>query len=351
MGSPTDWMAASGNATGNWANAMGSQYNAELGGYNAKQEGMSSLLGAGATVAAAFMADGGEVGIPTGYEGGGQVSGPGGPKDDAIPAQLSDGEYVIPADVMKRKGTEFFDKLVNKTQEELSSREEMAQVAGDAMGIPPQAALHAEAQQAQPPEPQGQGIPLQKAYGGEVIGMAGGGAFNKWLGNYQMGKAGGDRNYAGASGKNYGSVMDMFVQGKRADNAYQQGMDKRVRKAQHKIRTEARNYNEARLGESLTGEGSGYYDPVALQNTREAGNIAYAPQGGKAIPEYLINRGIGDQDVQGMEQNQLRKVEQQIRSRVAPKSDFKKYIAGRAAQGRARAKTAIATHRAKRSKK
>ncbi len=51
-------------------------------------------------------------GATTGYSHGGPVVGAGGPRDDAIPARLSDGEYVIPADVVKRKGTEFFDKLL-----------------------------------------------------------------------------------------------------------------------------------------------------------------------------------------------------------------------------------------------
>jgi len=46
------------------------------------------------------------------YSEGGPVIGQGGPKDDAIPARLSNGEYVIPADVVARKGTEFFDKLL-----------------------------------------------------------------------------------------------------------------------------------------------------------------------------------------------------------------------------------------------
>lgn len=46
----------------------------------------------------------------------GEVEGPGDGTgvDDAIPAVLSDGEYVIPADVVRTKGTEFFDKLLEK---------------------------------------------------------------------------------------------------------------------------------------------------------------------------------------------------------------------------------------------
>jgi|GEM_PF-1772279 len=46
----------------------------------------------------------------------GEINGPGGPKDDFIDAKLSDGEYVVPEEVVRRKGTEFFDKLIEKTQ-------------------------------------------------------------------------------------------------------------------------------------------------------------------------------------------------------------------------------------------
>ena len=42
------------------------------------------------------------------------MQGPGGPVDDKVPAMLSNGEYVIPADVVKAKGLEFFEKLKQK---------------------------------------------------------------------------------------------------------------------------------------------------------------------------------------------------------------------------------------------
>jgi len=42
------------------------------------------------------------------------VRGPGGPVDDKIPAMLSNGEYVVPADVVRAKGLEFFEKLKDK---------------------------------------------------------------------------------------------------------------------------------------------------------------------------------------------------------------------------------------------
>ena len=44
----------------------------------------------------------------------GEVRGPGTGTSDSIPARLSDGEYIIPAEVVRRKGTDFFDKLLNE---------------------------------------------------------------------------------------------------------------------------------------------------------------------------------------------------------------------------------------------
>lgn len=45
---------------------------------------------------------------------GGFVKGPGGPTADKVPANLSAGEYVIPADVVKKKGRAHFDNMVRK---------------------------------------------------------------------------------------------------------------------------------------------------------------------------------------------------------------------------------------------
>ena len=72
---------------------------------------------------------------------GGETRGPGGPTGDGIPAQLSDGEYIIPEEVVRRKGTEFFDKLIVKTKEDMKGREEDAQVTQHAMALPPPEAL------------------------------------------------------------------------------------------------------------------------------------------------------------------------------------------------------------------
>jgi formylmethanofuran dehydrogenase subunit C len=45
---------------------------------------------------------------------GGPVLAPGGPTDDAGAVAISDGEYVIPADVVRKLGTNHFDKLIEK---------------------------------------------------------------------------------------------------------------------------------------------------------------------------------------------------------------------------------------------
>lgn len=55
---------------------------------------------------------------------GGEVDGAGTGISDSIPAKLSDGEYVVPADVVQKKGTEFFDKLLDQhhTPAEMQAR-------------------------------------------------------------------------------------------------------------------------------------------------------------------------------------------------------------------------------------
>lgn len=96
------------------------QFGAEMQGYNAQQAAIGGLFqGAGMAAGAYFgmpkKADGGYIdkrGLR--MANGGEVDGPGGPVDDRVPALLSDGEYVVPADVVKAKGVEFFDNLRKK---------------------------------------------------------------------------------------------------------------------------------------------------------------------------------------------------------------------------------------------
>lgn len=60
--------------------------------------------------AAGWWADGGEV-EPGAVGQTGDVSGPGGPKDDMIPAMLSDGEFVMPVGAVKKFGLDKLEKM------------------------------------------------------------------------------------------------------------------------------------------------------------------------------------------------------------------------------------------------
>ena len=48
---------------------------------------------------------------------GGEVDGPGGPKDDLVPAMLSDGEYIMPAEAVKFFGLDKLNKMKEKARE------------------------------------------------------------------------------------------------------------------------------------------------------------------------------------------------------------------------------------------
>jgi len=119
--------AAQGNAlntTASGANAVQSSLgfsNAALSGYGPQQQQTAGMLQGIGGIAGMFMADGGNVENPVGgpaapYTADGPVAGPGDGSgvDDRVPAMLSQDEYVIPADVVRAKGEEFFDKLLEK---------------------------------------------------------------------------------------------------------------------------------------------------------------------------------------------------------------------------------------------
>lgn len=57
------------------------------------------------------FAEGGEVMFDSKQDVPGEVAGPGGPKDDAVPANLSDGEYVNTAEAVQSFGQPFFDQV------------------------------------------------------------------------------------------------------------------------------------------------------------------------------------------------------------------------------------------------
>jgi len=66
------------------------------------------------TQAATSISSGADHGPGAGaYRDGGKVKGPGTGTSDSIPARLSDGEYVIPADVVRRIGTDALDRLIS----------------------------------------------------------------------------------------------------------------------------------------------------------------------------------------------------------------------------------------------
>lgn len=112
-------------AYGTAGNIYGQEFSGRMQGYQANQaasgamwKGIGSLAGGvmsggtgsiGGALASKFLADGGSL------EKKGAIRGPGGPVDDKIPAMLSDGEYVLPADTVKAIGKDKLDKLVKST--------------------------------------------------------------------------------------------------------------------------------------------------------------------------------------------------------------------------------------------
>lgn len=84
----------------------------------------------------AGMKDGGPVSLKGAlrhgelHYGKGEVEGPGGPTEDKVPAMLSNGEYVIPADVVKQVGKHHFDDLVNEYHEHGESDASLRHFAG-----------------------------------------------------------------------------------------------------------------------------------------------------------------------------------------------------------------------------
>jgi hypothetical protein len=113
------------NALGSAGGQYGAISNYNLKSYDIQSQQMAAMLNAAGAVAGGGMkkppsggggnfgygvfADGGPIQDPKGL-----LRGPGTETSDSIPAMLSKGEYVIPADVVKAKGIEFFNKLLDK---------------------------------------------------------------------------------------------------------------------------------------------------------------------------------------------------------------------------------------------
>jgi hypothetical protein len=123
-------MNAAGSQYGSAASGWGSMYGTQMQGAQIQQSASNSAMGGlgqiAGMAAAAFMADGGTVGKDGGKNEqgqGGQIRGPGSGISDSIPAvntsngqpvRIANGEYIVPADVVKKLGTAHFDKLLEK---------------------------------------------------------------------------------------------------------------------------------------------------------------------------------------------------------------------------------------------
>lgn len=76
--------------------------------------GMNFIPGVGPLLGAATTAAGGGTNRNPGAAEGGTVMAPGTPTSDSGALQVSDGEYVVPADVVRKMGTNHFDKMIEK---------------------------------------------------------------------------------------------------------------------------------------------------------------------------------------------------------------------------------------------
>lgn len=110
-------------------NTMSQGYQNQLAQFNANQQLTTGALSAIGGAAGMFMADGGAAqkrgrGITIEHDPSGRYDsepgvidygeGDGSGIDDQVPIRASKGEYIIPADVVRIKGQEFFDKIVAK---------------------------------------------------------------------------------------------------------------------------------------------------------------------------------------------------------------------------------------------
>lgn len=121
-------MAAGANSYGNVAGTYGNIYGTSMTGYGQKTAADAAVAqgwgnAIGAVAAAVAYADGGVIDDRNSNGRGGLLRGPGTGISDSIAAvnkdtgqrvQLSNGEFIVPADVVKAKGSEFFQKLIDK---------------------------------------------------------------------------------------------------------------------------------------------------------------------------------------------------------------------------------------------
>lgn len=125
MGTGMDWAGMSNASRGMQINALNTGYQNQLAGFNADVAGSAGYGQLAGTALGAYMG-----GMPANsgiaktlygvYEEGGEIPTTGNPpidpnvSGDNQLAAVKDGEYVIPFEVVHAKGTDFFDKLVEK---------------------------------------------------------------------------------------------------------------------------------------------------------------------------------------------------------------------------------------------
>lgn len=111
---PGQYLSGAQNSYNSAGNLLNTGFQNQFANYQTQGMQTAALLNAAGT-AYAFAADGTPGGTDPADDGnGGKVKGPGTTTSDSILARLSKGEYVIPADVVQKKGVEFFDKILEK---------------------------------------------------------------------------------------------------------------------------------------------------------------------------------------------------------------------------------------------
>jgi hypothetical protein len=132
-GSANGALNASTSAFGSAGSILNGQYQNQVTSANNSSQSIASGIGAAAGIAALFLRDGGPVpkrsAIPMYESEPGEIDygeGDGSGVDDRVPIMASTDEYIVPADVVRAKGVEFFDKLVERYHQPAEEQREQA---------------------------------------------------------------------------------------------------------------------------------------------------------------------------------------------------------------------------------
>jgi hypothetical protein len=131
MGTPTEWMGIGNKYLGTWGDITSNAYKNQLAAIkqnNERSSGWGQLAGTalglgtmplgGSFLGRAFgFQEGGEVPLHNGIPVDPRLSASNGAIPDDVPAKLTAGEFVIPADTVSWKGEEFFQKLIESSRQ------------------------------------------------------------------------------------------------------------------------------------------------------------------------------------------------------------------------------------------